>query len=50
MKKAIVVGAGVAGLASAIRLVLKGYRVTVFESNAYPGGKAIEFYFGGLSV
>ncbi len=37
MKKAIVVGAGVAGLASAIRLVLKGYRVTVFESNAYPG-------------
>ncbi|MGA0415861.1 MAG: 1-hydroxycarotenoid 3,4-desaturase CrtD [Flavobacteriaceae bacterium] len=47
MKKAIVVGAGVAGLASAIRLVLKGYRVTVFESNAYPGGKLSSFTSAG---
>jgi phytoene desaturase len=40
--KAIVIGAGIAGLASAIRLVVKGYRVEVFESNAYPGGKLSE--------
>jgi len=38
-KKAIVVGAGIAGLATAIRLTAKSYDVTVFESNAYPGGK-----------
>jgi len=32
-KKAIVVGAGIAGLASAIRLANKGYEVAVFEAN-----------------
>ncbi|TRX57557.1 phytoene desaturase [Fulvivirga sp. M361] len=37
--KAIVIGAGIAGLAAACRLAQKGYRVTVFESNEYPGGK-----------
>lgn len=36
---AIVVGSGVSGLAAAIRLAVKGYRVTVFEKNDYPGGK-----------
>lgn len=30
-KKAIVIGAGVAGLAAAIRLQVMGYEVTVFE-------------------
>jgi phytoene desaturase len=39
---ALVIGSGIAGLASAIRLALKGYRVDVFESNAYPGGKLAE--------
>lgn len=38
-KTAIIIGAGIAGLASAIRLIKKGYSVTVFESNSYPGGK-----------
>ncbi|MEM8509063.1 MAG: 1-hydroxycarotenoid 3,4-desaturase CrtD [Bacteroidota bacterium] len=38
-KTAIVVGAGIAGLACAIRLRAKGFQVTVFEANAYPGGK-----------
>jgi phytoene desaturase len=38
-KKAIVVGSGIAGLASAIRLANKGYEVAVFEANNYPGGK-----------
>ena len=38
-KKAIVVGSGIAGIASALRLRSKGYDVTVFEANPYPGGK-----------
>ncbi len=42
MKKAIVIGAGIGGLASAIRLQSKGFQVTVFESNSYPGGKLTE--------
>ena len=37
--RAIVIGSGIAGLASAIRLVKKGYEVQVFESNSYAGGK-----------
>nr|MBC7614150.1 NAD(P)-binding protein [Pseudopedobacter sp.] len=43
MPKAIIVGAGIAGIASAIRLAIKGYQVDVFESNLYPGGKLSEF-------
>jgi phytoene desaturase len=37
--RAAVVGAGIAGIASAIRLAVKGYAVDVYEGNAYPGGK-----------
>ncbi|WP_206513136.1 1-hydroxycarotenoid 3,4-desaturase CrtD [Flagellimonas marinaquae] len=39
MQRAIVVGAGIAGIATSIRLRAKNYNVTVLESNAYPGGK-----------
>jgi phytoene desaturase len=39
MRKAIVIGAGIAGIASALRLRHKGHEVTVFEANAYAGGK-----------
>lgn len=39
IKKAIVIGSGIAGLAVALRLKKKGFDVTVFESNSYPGGK-----------
>lgn len=38
-KYCIVIGAGVAGLASAIRLAHKGYQVTVVERADHPGGK-----------
>lgn len=38
-KKAIVIGSGIAGIASAIRLANKGYEVKVLEANAYLGGK-----------
>ena len=46
--KAIVIGSGVAGLASAIRLSHKGYTVEVFESNTYPGGKLTEIEQDGF--
>ncbi len=48
MKKptALVIGSGVAGMASAIRLRLKGYQVIVFEANSYPGGKLTMFHQG----
>ena len=39
MAKALVIGAGIAGIASALRLRKKGYQVTVVEANGYPGGK-----------
>ena len=38
-KKISVIGAGVAGLASAIRLQHAGYQVTLFEKESTPGGK-----------
>ena len=37
--KVAVIGAGVAGLATSIRLAVKGYDVTVFEANEKAGGK-----------
>ncbi len=39
MKTAIVIGAGMGGLATAIRLRHQGYQVKVLEANDYPGGK-----------
>lgn len=41
-KLAIVIGSGIAGIAAAIRLAVKGYQVEVFEANSYPGGKLSE--------
>ena len=45
-KNAIIIGSGIAGIASAIRLQIKGYSVTVFEKNSYPGGKLSSFELG----
>ncbi len=42
-QKAIIIGAGVAGLACAIRLAAQGFEVFVFEKNKYPGGKLYVF-------
>lgn len=39
MKSAIVIGAGIGGLATAGRLAQAGYRVEIFEKNAQPGGR-----------
>lgn len=38
-KKAVVIGAGMGGLAAAIRLAVQGFDVQVYEKNATPGGK-----------
>ncbi|MEP6513485.1 MAG: oleate hydratase [Parafilimonas sp.] len=37
--KAFIIGSGIAGIASAIRLAVQGFRVTVFEKNSIAGGK-----------
>lgn len=42
-KKALIIGAGIAGIATAIRLAEKGYQVEVYEANSYPGGKLSQF-------
>jgi len=47
-KKAIIIGAGIAGIATAIRLAVKGYVVEVFEANSYPGGKLSEIEKDGF--
>ncbi len=39
MKKAIVIGAGIGGLAMALRLKSMGHDVLVIEKNEYSGGK-----------
>ncbi|MFZ4544518.1 MAG: 1-hydroxycarotenoid 3,4-desaturase CrtD [Saprospiraceae bacterium] len=38
-----IIGAGIGGLAIAVRLASRGHEVTVFEANSYPGGKLSEF-------
>jgi len=47
-KKAIIIGAGIAGIASAIRLSVQGFQVEVFEKNSYPGGKLSHFEKNGF--
>lgn len=47
-KIAVVIGAGIAGIAAAIRLRAKGYRVVCIEANSYPGGKLSEIKGNGF--
>lgn len=47
-KNVIIIGAGVGGMATAIRLKLLGYNVHVFEKNDYPGGKLTHFETKGF--
>jgi phytoene desaturase len=46
-KKVIVIGSGVAGMATATRLAVQGFDVTVLEKNNYPGGKLSFFEKNG---
>lgn len=41
--KAIIIGSGIAGMATSVRLRAAGYEVEVYEMNSYPGGKLTEF-------
>ena len=47
-QKAIVIGSGIAGLASAVRLRNLGYQVTVLEAWEVPGGKVGEWRSEGF--
>ena len=42
-KKIAVVGAGIGGLVSALKLANDGFEVKVFESSDYPGGKTVSY-------
>ncbi len=44
LKKAIIIGAGIGGIATSIRLAVRGYNCQVFESQSYAGGKLSEFW------
>ncbi len=46
MKNVVVIGAGISGLAVAIRLQCAGHQVQVYESNTNPGGKLGELRLG----
>ena len=45
--KIAVIGSGIGGLAVALRLSVKGHRVTVFEKNDVPGGKMGQIKMNG---
>jgi phytoene dehydrogenase-like protein len=47
-RTAIVIGSGVGGLATAVRLARRGYKVLVFESNPSYGGKATKIEKDGF--
>lgn len=47
-KKVAIIGAGIGGLATAVRLSVRGYDVQVFEANPYPGGKLTAFAHSGF--
>ncbi|MFO1090985.1 MAG: phytoene desaturase family protein [Hyphomicrobiales bacterium] len=46
---AVVIGAGIGGLAAGIRLAVRGYRVTVFDRCAQPGGRAAVYSQDGFT-
>ncbi len=48
-KEAIVIGSGLGGIASAIRLKAKNYDVTLIEKNSDLRGRARTFYKNGYT-
>ena len=44
--KIAIIGSGIGGIASAIRMAVRGHEVHVFEQNRYPGGKLSEVRLG----
>ncbi len=47
-KKVIIIGSGVAGIATSIRLAIQGFSVSVYEKNSYAGGKLSAFEKDGF--
>jgi protoporphyrinogen oxidase len=47
MKHIAIIGAGFTGLAAALELLDRGYKVTVLEKDSEPGGLAGSFWVGG---
>lgn len=45
-KNIAIIGAGIAGLAAAVRLAVAGHQVEVFEANTHAGGKLSQFQLG----
>lgn len=48
MKKVVILGAGVAGLGAATRLIENGLEAHIYEMNPYPGGHAASFASEGF--
>ncbi|WP_350343605.1 phytoene desaturase family protein [Proteinivorax tanatarense] len=48
-KKVIVIGAGIAGLSTAARLLSKGYKVVILEKNKHIGGKVTSISSNGFN-
>ena len=48
MTQAIIIGSGIGGLATAIRLARKGISVDVYESAEKAGGKVSQLHFNGF--
>ena len=40
-KSAVIIGAGIGGIATAVYLAKNGYNVAVYEKNSSPGGDAV---------
>lgn len=49
MKNIAIIGAGVTGLAAAIRLAAKGHKVTIFEKSSQVGGRMNQFQKDGFT-
>jgi phytoene desaturase len=49
MRSAVVIGSGFGGLAAAVRLGARGWKVTVLEHHEQPGGRARVFREGGFA-
>ncbi len=49
MKKAIIIGSGLGGLATALRLSSQGYGVTILEKYSSPGGRLNQFKSNGFT-
>lgn len=47
-KKAIIIGSGLGGLATALRLTRLGYKVTIIEKHSKPGGRLNQLMIDGF--